>query len=73
MENMKAQEKIEEQLKKVGEEFIDENGDTCRMINGKKIVQIQNPTEEQKAVQRNINAYRASGFSSPSEWLNSLY
>lgn len=70
---MKAQEKIEEQLKKVGEKFIDENGNTCRMINGKKIVQIEEKTEQQKQIQRNINAYRASGCKSPSEWLNSLY
>jgi hypothetical protein len=70
---MNRQEKINEQLKNVGEEFIDENGLTCRMINGKKIVQIQNPTERQKKTQRAINAYRASGIKGPHEWLKSLY
>lgn len=59
--------------KKIGEIFIDENGNECRMINGQKIVQIQNPNEQQEKTQRNINAFRASGFKRPSECLNHLY
>ena len=70
---MNPQEKINEQLKNVGEEFIDEDGNTCRMINGNKIIQIEELTEHDKNIQRNINAYRASGCKSPSEWLKSLY
>tara|TARA_R110000803_G_C11831635_1_gene303374 strand:- start:399 stop:611 length:213 start_codon:yes stop_codon:yes gene_type:complete len=70
---MKPEEKIKEQLKNVGDEFTDENGLNCRMINGKKIIQIQEPTEEQKRIQQNINAYRSSGYSRPSEWLRDLY
>lgn len=70
MEDKKRE--IQEQLKKVGEEFIDEDGLKYRMINGKKIKQLQNPTKHKTLIQDNINAFRASKYKTPREWLNNL-
>ena len=64
--------KIQEQLKKVGKEFIDENGLKCRIIKGKKIIQLQNPTKHEALIQERINAFRASKYKTPREWINNL-
>ena len=56
---------------KIGELFY-EDGAPYRIIDGKKIRQLD-PTEENKEVQKAINRYRASGCSSPSEYLKRLY
>lgn len=47
----------------IGELFYDENGHPCRIINGKKIIQLEQ-TEENKDLQTCINRVRASGMSS---------
>jgi hypothetical protein len=55
---------------KIGELFY-ENGKPCRIINGKKIYQLEQ-TEANKDLQTSINRVRASGMSG-FEYLKSLY
>lgn len=47
----------------IGELQFDENGQPFRIINGKKIIQIEETTEDAKKKNEAINAYRASGLS----------
>ena len=65
--------KIQEQLEKVGPDQTDGDGRIYNMINGKIVYQLTIRSENDRKLQRNISAYRASGFSSPSEWLKNLY
>lgn len=53
---------------KIGEVFY-EDGKPCRIIDGKKIYQLQE-TERNKDLQKCINRWRASGMT-PWEYLNS--
>ena len=54
---------------KIGELLKDEDGREYRIIDGKKIYQIENDTKGMNDI---INAVRASGMR-PSEYLKSLY
>lgn len=71
-ETNKMQEEIDKQLENVGELQIDEDGREYRIINGRKCYQMKCRSKKDEEIQRNINAYRASGFSSPFEWLKSM-
>jgi len=55
---------------KIGELFY-EDGQPCRIIDGKKIYQLKE-TDANKDLQTCINRVRASGMS-PSEYLKSMY
>ena len=55
---------------KIGELFY-KDGRPCRIINGKKIYQLEQ-TEEKKDLQLAINRFRASGYKTPGEYLKSL-
>ena len=59
-----------EEDKKIGKSQEDELG-IYRMINGKKIYQIEEITQRSIDLNKAINRYRASGFSNPREYLNS--
>lgn len=55
----------------IGELKSDENGN-FRMVNGRKIYQIDEKTQQDKDLQLTINRVRASGLN-PSEYLKQLY
>lgn len=62
---------IDELKSKIGERF-DEDGLTYRIVNGRKILQIKEETEEDIKTNESINIVRASELS-PSEFLKQLY
>lgn len=57
--------------KLIGELQSDENGN-FRMVNGRKIYQIDEKTQQDKDLQLTMNRVRASGLK-PSEYLKKLY
>ena len=57
---------------KIGFLQTDEDGRQCRMVDGKKIYQIEEKTQHDKDMNTIINRVRASGMT-PSQYLKSMY
>lgn len=56
----------------IGDDYINEHGLRCKMINGIEVIQGDEPkTQHQKDLELVINRFRASGLSH-SDWFNSV-
>ena len=49
---------LKEELNLIREPYLDENGNLIRVVNGEKIIQIKEKTEEDRKLNESINLWR---------------